>query len=123
MGYLIPDFKRPACGRKLLAKEFKAGKPWTCSDCSRQFRTSRTYKRCGAGASAHILPFSGGPWLAAFSSCCCVLVSGSAHIDSRALPNNYSRLEPYQPVRLDNDLENADPKIDQSHAAEKKTQL
>jgi hypothetical protein len=76
-----------------------------------------------AGASAHILPFSGGPWLAAFSSCCCVLVSGSVHIDSRALPNNSSRLEPYQPVRLDNDLENADPKIDQSHAAEKKTQL
>jgi hypothetical protein len=124
MGFLIPDFKCPACGGTLLAKEFKPGRPWTCSDCSKQFRTSRTYKRTVVWILAAIL-------LAFFSSqgvrgwqllvLVVVFVVPSLMISIpilyRAIP---PRLEPYQPTGPDDDSENASPRTSQPEASDRK---
>lgn len=124
MGFLIPDFKCPTCGGKLLAREFRAGKPWICSTCSRQFRVSRTYIRTVVWSVVGLLLIffriqggRGWPLLAAAVVCLVPVLYILIPILYRVIP---PRLEPYQPVALDNDSENASPRTEQPQTDEKR---
>jgi DNA-directed RNA polymerase subunit RPC12/RpoP len=127
MSFLVPDLKCPACGGKVLAKDFKAGKPRTCSACSRQFRISRTYKRTVVWTLLLILfAFFSSQGVRGWQLFVLAVVflfpalMAAIAILYRVMP---PRLEPYQPVGLDNGSERPNSSTSQPPVKEKKNPL